>query len=114
MIDTELEQVVGDLARRLGKMLADAVMVIFALDYPWKEDWGEAVDKRSGSKIASPRSLYGETAPPIAAQSSSGGYPTGSVPESSSGGYPAPAGTDESMANVDVRAQIDRPRSGQC
>ena len=104
----ELTPVVDDLARRLGKLLADTITLIFALDYPWKEVWGEGVDNRSGSKIVSSRSLYGEAAPPIAAQPSSGGYPAGSVPESGSGGYPAPAGTEESMATADVRAQLDR------
>ena len=37
---SELEQAIGDLARRLGKMLSDAIAAIFALDYPWKEVGG--------------------------------------------------------------------------
>ena len=85
----------------------------FSLSITRGKIWGEAVEKRAGSKIVSPRSLYGEATPPVAAQPSSEGYPTGSAPESGSGGYPAPTGKAESMANADARAQIDKLRRAQ-
>ena len=71
----ERQEVSSDLARRLGKMLDDAVRVAHALDYPWTEIWGEAIEKRKGSKIVSPRSLYGEAIPLEVAQPSSGVTP---------------------------------------
>jgi hypothetical protein len=73
----EHQAVVVDIARRLGKMVGDAVEVVFVLDYPWEEICGQEFNKRTGSKIFSPRTLYGGTKPRQEAKPSSGGYPRG-------------------------------------
>ena len=114
-----------ELAKRLGRMIDGATRVICALDYPWKEIWGDDIKKKEYDAIVSPRSRYGQATLPGEVRVDSGGYPAGTAPGSSaagaatstaasgaSGGYPAAPSERQEMANVNVRAQIDRLSRG--
>ena len=88
--------------------------------------WGDDIKKEEYEVIVSPRPRYGQATLPEEVRVDSGGYPAGTAPGSStagvststaaggvSGGYPAAPADREDMANVNVRAQIDKLNRGE-